>query len=293
MTGLSLRESDDFAPTIYHMTETNEPPREDTTTSRRRAKGGPARFLLRVIADDVVSRHSLPPRGEICLGRGADAHVTVPMLDVSRRHLLLELTDGGIRACDLGSANGTLLRGEELQPNTWKPITAGDWLTVGDATVVLVEERSDPERSVGKDALGPVLEGYLSLHRRLGRPFAIVGLRCVTSRNWIDAVEAMLTSDDHLVVVGDARITVFLGDRSPEAAQARVDAISAHLQRMGAHPKTTMRHCPRDGRDAETLLPAIQREQATKIATVPPPSPVLASEAMRQLYELVDDVAPT
>ena len=267
--------------------------KEETTTSRRRA-GGEPRVSVRVVVEDQVTRHELPHGGEVCLGRGADAHITVPLLDVSRRHAMLRIEDHTMEVCDLGSANGTDLKGRPLS-GSWSTMQSGDWLRLGDATVVLIEGkmRSAPERSVGRDDFAEALRAQLDQHRRTGRSCCVMTLRCVTTRNWIDVVEAMLTPRDHLGVLGDALVSVILPGRDAIHVRSLADAIRDHLAQIGANPNSSVKICPDDGVHVDALVPKLRKEQQTQAATARPPGPVVESPAMVELYQLMGDVAPS
>ncbi|MEM1033840.1 MAG: sigma 54-interacting transcriptional regulator [Myxococcota bacterium] len=269
---------------------------EETTTSKRRARADrDDRISVRVIAEDRVSRHELPRHGEVCLGRGADAHITVPLLDVSRRHAMMRIEGDTVEVCDLGSANGTELCGRVLDEGDWQPMRSGDWFTLGDATVVMVAEpmRSTPARSVGREDYFEALTAQIDRHRRTGHAFAVLTLRCVTTRNWVDVVEAMLTRHEHLGVLGEALVSLILPNHDGEAAQALAEAIDAHLQRIGAHANATLKICPRDGQRPDDLVPKLRPERRTRAATARPPGPVVESPAMEELYALIREVAPS
>jgi hypothetical protein len=73
---------------------------------------------------------------ESLIGReGADVPVQVPIPDdpgVSRRHaLLIQQPDGGLLLRDLNSANGTLLNGTDILPDTEVPLQDGDTIGLG------------------------------------------------------------------------------------------------------------------------------------------------------------------
>jgi transcriptional regulator with GAF, ATPase, and Fis domain len=268
--------------------------REESTTSKRRRAELAREGVLHVIVDDKVTVHSLPTSGEVCLGRGADAHIPINAPDVSRHHAMLRMgTTVGL--CDLGSANGTFFRDERLPKAQWRELESGDWFVMADCTVVLktgAAAASPPRRSVGRATLIEALEEQLSTHRRLGQSFCVCTIRCITTQRWIDVVEAFLLDRDHLAVLGNALVGIVLVSRTPEAGQRLLEAIAAQLRLIGARPELQLKVCPRDGDRAETLLPKRKGERA-KPTTVRPPAPMIRSSEVRKLYEMVDEVAPT
>jgi DNA-binding NtrC family response regulator len=78
----------------------------------------------------------LPPEGEVTVGRSSEATVTVDDPVVSRVHLTLLLGES-VAARDLGSSNGTRLRGAPLDADAPSPVSPGDLIELG-ATSLMV-----------------------------------------------------------------------------------------------------------------------------------------------------------
>jgi two-component system response regulator AtoC len=60
--------------------------------------------------------YSLPPEGTISIGRSIENDVRLEQRSVSRRHLLLHISNGGVELEDMGSSNGTFFVGERREP---------------------------------------------------------------------------------------------------------------------------------------------------------------------------------
>lgn len=71
------------------------------------------------------------PLGEITIGRQEGNELRLNHRMVSRQHSRIKCTAKTCRVTDLGSANGTLINGEKLEPNTPKLIKSGDTISVG------------------------------------------------------------------------------------------------------------------------------------------------------------------
>jgi two-component system, NtrC family, response regulator AtoC len=119
------RQPADFTPTVRTAHDPDVPPRR----------------ALMVIAGDAVEVHALPEAGEVTIGRGSGAAIAVDHPTLSRTHLALRLGPG-IEAVDLGSANGTLLRGNRLPAHTPVEIAPYETLQVGDVALVVQEVRA-------------------------------------------------------------------------------------------------------------------------------------------------------
>src|SRR5436305_14026325 len=66
--------------------------------------------------------------GLIVLGRGDDCNITIHDHSISRRQTRFDLINGGYRATDLGSTNGTFVNDT---PADRTPLNDGDYLRVG------------------------------------------------------------------------------------------------------------------------------------------------------------------
>jgi DNA-binding winged helix-turn-helix (wHTH) protein len=78
----------------------------------------------------IVGNRSLPlPRGATIIGRDL-----IGSVDVSRNHARITVTDDSISIADLGSKNGTWLRGQRIDS---APLTDGDELFLGNTRVVV------------------------------------------------------------------------------------------------------------------------------------------------------------
>ncbi|MCX5748137.1 MAG: FHA domain-containing protein, partial [Proteobacteria bacterium] len=104
---------------------------DDSTQTRRDVHAGPVRRTLVVMIDDAIVTHLLPETGELVIGRGQGVEIRVDHPSVSRAHVALELRDG-MRIRDLGSANGTSLRGARLPASRSIEIGANETFLVGD-----------------------------------------------------------------------------------------------------------------------------------------------------------------
>ncbi|HEY3586632.1 MAG TPA: FHA domain-containing protein, partial [Myxococcaceae bacterium] len=87
----------------------------DEETFRLKHEGPPGGFRLFALYEDRPQSLVLPERGRVTIGRSAEVEFRLEDHAVSRRHLTLHL-EGGVRLEDLGSANGTRVRGRQLSP---------------------------------------------------------------------------------------------------------------------------------------------------------------------------------
>jgi DNA-binding winged helix-turn-helix (wHTH) protein len=72
--------------------------------------------------------------GETVLGRALDAHIRLDVPGISRRHARIVVEAGNVTVEDLGSQNGTYLRGERIARRV--ALTDGDEIRFGPVSVV-------------------------------------------------------------------------------------------------------------------------------------------------------------
>ncbi len=78
----------------------------------------------------------LPERDPCLIGRGSDADIMIDSRSISRRHARLHQTDGFVIE-DLGSANGTRVRGRTLQAGERVVVELNEPIMLGSAILVL------------------------------------------------------------------------------------------------------------------------------------------------------------
>jgi DNA-binding NtrC family response regulator len=105
------------------------------------ADGGrtPAHYRLRGEVGGAARSYSLRP-GENWVGSMSGNAVVLPLRGVSRRHALLTLAPEGLTLEDMGSKNGTLVKGVRVQRTR---LQAGDEIRVGPVTLRLEEVEPD------------------------------------------------------------------------------------------------------------------------------------------------------
>jgi two-component system, NtrC family, response regulator AtoC len=270
----------------------DEPPPSETTARSFAEDRTPSARSVRVILGDEVSAHALPSSGELAVGRGAE--ILVRHTNVSRRHLAFRM-GRCVEVADLGSTNATTLFGARLDPHRWVRVQAGDILVLGGEALVQLhdgDERSLPKRRMGRESLDRQLDEKLAEHGRTGTSFGVCMVKCRSARRWLDVLAGVLLEKDQLVVLSDTEAALLLAERTYERAEGVAKAVEEHLVRLGAGGVVRHRHCPEHGTTADALVdrPAEGRGQKT---TPRPAGPLCRNAAMRKLYELVDEIAPS
>jgi two-component system response regulator AtoC len=101
----------------------------------------PRRVL--VVWPEGQAMFDLPARGRVDVGRGLDCNLRVDHPSVSRRHFALECTPDGVLLEDLGSSNGTRVRGARPGPGDRTPLHPGDAVEFG-ASILVLQGKAQP-----------------------------------------------------------------------------------------------------------------------------------------------------
>jgi DNA-binding winged helix-turn-helix (wHTH) protein len=89
------------------------------------------------------------PEGESLIGRGPDCVVRIPSPKVSRHHARVVVTAGQARVEDLGSKNGTFVKGQRTEGPT--TLAHGDDIVVGPAILVYCAPGVSDSTETGTD----------------------------------------------------------------------------------------------------------------------------------------------
>src|SRR5690349_21487186 len=108
-----------------------------TSDSTFRPVQGFGGYELLVTGDGNATRLPLSEQAELLIGRAPEAEVRLDGNSVSRRHALFRARGANFSIEDLGSSNGTLLRGQAIPPHTETSLTPGEAIVVGEFVLVL------------------------------------------------------------------------------------------------------------------------------------------------------------
>jgi two-component system, NtrC family, response regulator AtoC len=115
----------------------------DDPTLRVGHRKAPDTVALVVLGADRATTHVLPASGDLFLGRNDDATIRLDDPSVSRRHAVLRTGDE-LTIEDLGSANGTRVRGAPIAAGVPTPLALGDTIEIGEVLAVVHAARGKP-----------------------------------------------------------------------------------------------------------------------------------------------------
>jgi DNA-binding NtrC family response regulator len=108
------------------------------------------------VSPTCFAHYELPDRGDVVLGRSESCDLTIDDPSVSRRHAVLHV-DADVDLEDLGSANGTRVRGRPVDPSRAAAVVNGDEIRIGNVLVIV--------QDAGDDALPRPTADDVATHR--------------------------------------------------------------------------------------------------------------------------------
>jgi DNA-binding NtrC family response regulator len=125
----------------------------------------------------VFKTVKLPARGALVIGRGSGADVDIDEPRASRRHARLAVGDA-LTIEDLGSANGTRVRGKRLAANEPATIVPGEAVAIGALVLMVQQDRAasrapaappqppEQDSDLNIPSVDPAMSGVYALARR-------------------------------------------------------------------------------------------------------------------------------
>jgi two-component system response regulator AtoC len=283
----------DAAPLERAMTPEKHRPASDSlhaTAIETRDTASPERRVLHVLGA-VMKTYELSEGRTLVLGRSSGADLVVDTPSISRTHAALHVGKT-LQLEDLGSANGTTLRGVALAPGTRVDVFPGDEIVLGKIPCV-VQGRSRLAPAVPLRTLRTheYFEARLADECARGEPFAVARVRAAGA---VDAAfEAAL-----LAALGPTEVAAWYGPGDYELllpgatdASARLAALAAPLGEAGAPGERGLLpprrpHARRAHRGRGRRAPRRRRE-----ARGPAGDLVVEDPAMLSLHRLLGRVA--
>lgn len=283
----------------------------DTVLVRARPTGARS---VRFLVGGAVETHSLASAGPCVLGRGKDANVVVNDPSVSRRHALLTCEGTAISLRDLGSANGTRLGDESLEPDGEdRVLDVGAPFFVGDVLGVVLDASATARArfALGRDSLSVAIERRLAEQRAAAAPspFAVAALRSDGIAEQVPIIVAMIDASGDVIATSESEIWVLLPGLESTRAVSLFEALSSQLGRKEVARvgdakllAVQVRAYPADGDTIVDLAPEANvdvTDRSSSEAALEPaaraPATALKpkSEEMSAIEDLVDQVAAT
>jgi len=260
--------------------------------------GSDAGLQLVCVEGDAVAVHELPERGTLAVGRGVDADLRVTDPGASARHCLIHVEGGRVAIEDLGSRNGTEVRGQRIEAGVRVSLGAGESALVAGAVLLLQRKNRQLQRR------RPLPHGYFELRlgeecllaqNESGTAFSIARLDVAGGPD-ADAFAAtaadLIRPSDILGTYAPDAYEILLRRTSPDEAPRVLEPLLRELEQLGGEVRAAFAHFPGDGRTAHAL---IQKACAGLRPPLPagaaPPGVIVADPRMREVYRVAEKAA--
>jgi DNA-binding NtrC family response regulator len=268
-----------------------------------------------IYAHDDTRVVELSEGDSVLVGRAAPADVIVEDLTISRRHARFSYLEGHVEIEDLGSRNGTLVRGARVQ--TARVRTGEDVRLGGVAVSVHLRHGAEPPLGIsGYDQLVLRLEDEVVRARTFGHVLSVVALFAPDGSaprvldqaqpearhvsRWAPRVREELRPVDALAVHGPFSVLALM----PETNAAAAERVA---RRLACLPGVSALYCgiacfPDTAKSASALVSAAQTaarsatqrnpvQQARGVSPGEEGAPIVHADAMLRLYNLADRMA--
>ena len=265
----------------------------------------PASSTRRAHAVVYLQDHSifvnLEPGRTVVLGRSEEADVVIDTSTVSRQHLALRWGDGRLTARDDGSTNGSFVDGQPLIGET--TLRGGEEITIGDAVVVvgLITAPRSTIRLLDEATFRARAAELLTRAARLGRPLVLVRLVLgPQAPGDMERLEVALETLPGRALAGprgEDGWDVVLVDAEMAPARRALEALVEGRGWEASIFSWGLAEYPLHGGDLTALTEhaALQVgvDESEPVLEVQTARPVAADPVTRQLFALVDRVAPS
>jgi DNA-binding NtrC family response regulator len=168
----------------------------------------------------------LPARGDLVVGRGSSADVDIDEPRASRRHARLRVGDS-ITIEDLGSVNGTRVRGRKLEPGRPVAVSPGEAIAIGGLVLMVQLDRAaSGSSSSGASRAGRVPAAFAGGAGAVCEDEAMRGVYALAARAAAGTIGVLILGETG---VGKEVLARAIHDASPRAARPFVSLNCAAL----------------------------------------------------------------
>ena len=247
---------------------------------------------LAVIGSGTFERYPLRKPSTVVIGRSPRCDIALDDESISRRHAELSIGDAA-SIIDLGSANGTRVRGVLLEPGVPARLSIGELVSLGNISLIVQPRAATPHRALWPtDAFDLRLDKACS-DRALPR-FGLLQLDVDLPRagELEDALDTILRDADIACARGGGTYQVLLLDTPPDKTEAVSRRIERALIDRGIQARVRRVSWPLDGGTRAELQSQLgQRARVSRAAPVDAANIVIAAPQMQALLRLVEQVA--
>jgi len=251
---------------------------------------------LIVMGANMFSMHPLPESGAVTIGRDDDDDVRIDEPNASRHHARLHV-GAVLEIEDLGSKNGTRLRGNLLTAGQRAPVLPGEAISIGCATLMI--QRRRPTVRMRRLPTHAYFEGRLEEEcdnaSSSGRVFAVLRLHVApgTSAEAVGEIVAPhVRPGDVMAAYGPDEYEMILFEHDAKRVADFAARVLALLGGRNVAARTGVAFFPADARSADGLIArACERVQGRNVSATPSSDDVRCGPEMRRVHLLAKRAA--
>jgi DNA-binding NtrC family response regulator len=251
-----------------------------------------------VVHEGATSTYPLADGVRVLVGRARNADVRIDHVSVSREHAVFQVdqTKQSVTIEDLGSANGTRVRGTPLTPRLPIEVVPDDVIDLGEILLV-IQRRKLEQRS--RRACDPAffelrVEEECQRTADTGSRFAVARVE-VDGRPKTPAIQLVLASElrqrDLIASREPGRYELLLVDAGPGESRERLERAVKLLAERGFGARFELVGCPGDGTTAAALLGRGVAEKGAASNRQGGTDFVVHDPAMRRVCRLLERIA--
>jgi len=248
-----------------------------------------------VIGNGMFATYPLCDGAAIAIGRSTQCDITIDDESISRRHAIVRVGTT-LTIEDVGSSNGTCVRGKRLKLGKPTEIAVGELVTVG-AARLMVQRRAvpvRPRRLWTHDYFEARLEEECARVQRGGSGFALLRI-CPDRRARASFVEETLADlfrdSDVLGKYGPHEYEAMLPNTAPANADDALRRLEGVLLERGLKCQVTLACCPRDGYSPYQLAAKVKVTANGTPATSAASDIIVSDPQMQNLHQMVQQIA--
>jgi DNA-binding NtrC family response regulator len=251
---------------------------------------------LIVMGANIFAMHPLPEEGVVSIGRDEGDDVRIDDANASRHHARLHVGPV-LQIEDMGSTNGTRLRGNLLPPGQRAPVLPGEAISIGWATLMI--QRRRPNVRVRRIPTHAYFEGRLEEEcdkaSSTGRVFAVMRLHVApgTSPEVVgEIVSPQVRPGDVIAAYGPDEYEMILFEHDAKRVEEFGGRIVSSLGTRRVAARTGVAFFPADARSSDGLIArACERVLGRHIAAAPSSEDIRCGPEMRRVHLLAKRAA--
>lgn len=278
-----------------------------------RAESGEVQWVLVVLRHGAIEEHTLPPRGQLRVGRDDDVEISIGDRSVSRHHATLVVDGATVDVVDAGSRNGTTVGGRKVGRERSR-VAERETIVFGEVACHLMTTRRSEYRSdlrLEADELDRRLvhEGERAL--RNDHSVSVLAIRFVeadaqTLSRSLRAVSSNLRDLDVYATRRPDQIDVMLVEADRSGARGEAERLLAAIEASGHRARIGVATFPGDSPSPALLGAAADlaaraaahpgihvAQDAIRVLRFDEKEIVVADHAMHRVFGLIERVAPT